>query len=1386
MTDPTLTQVAAGVTKATWTVTGVVGSSYTLCFSARPGIVLGPQSATAAATPAGGATVSAASPEPVTVVDGSESGNNTPGASPLLTTSKLYLSYLTSAADVDYYRVDVPAVGSRTTFHLSHLPGDYDLVIYGPEQTALRAASPGTPPLDGAPLTDTGSELTHVTDALPSQTLDDLRLQTLPVVGVSASRGTDPEDITVLSDGSGGSYTVQVTSYNGATSADPYMLRVTSEAPRVDVTTPSRSVSGTAANTVVGALPTGFNTLFLVNRQRLESGAASVLAAITANQASFSSLGFPNTVLFVDAYPAVQAAYANWDADPGDPDLANKVVAAINGVVDSEVRAKPNGAGLKYLVIVGGDRVIPQGRLGDFTTVANENGYAETFDRTSDLFATLHAGQMLSDDPYGTLEPVPYLNRQLYVPRLSVGRLVETPEEIVATLNRFTSFSGRLDPATSLVTGYDFMQDGAAAIHAPFAGRFGPGAATLPSPILTGTADWTRATLLGAFLPAAGAPAITSLNGHADHFQFAPPSPLPPFLTTADLPLGPTQAPAGNTGRLANRLVFSMGCHGGLSVSDAVVTGNTFDWPQAYSRNGVGAYLGNTGYGYGDSLVIAYSELLDSIFAQKIAAGATVGNALAAAKQEYFGSLGVFGVYDEKAMAEFTLYGLPMWSVTTPDGGAAPASATPAPAAQSGGVQVLSLQATAAVPTSTSIVTDTATGLQAEAFTLDAIANTETPTALGRFWSGPDGVQATHFRPLQPKAFVEVAGTSGHGALITELRQQADIPGVDPVFARPIVDTEDTEPELSFGDVAFPARLQALRTFTRDGATAQRVVLMTGQFFTGASPGVNGQGVQRLYTRIGARVLRSSSNDFVPPAFTRIEATKVSGNAAFSVDVTDLGGAAQVKRVLVALRSGADTTWKFSDLGQVGTSSTWSGGVPLTNAADEFEYFVQAVDAAGNVGVSTNKGFFFAAAPLPAPTGDVTVAPAAAVPPSGWFDGPTAVVANGPDGVTLEVSVDGGAFAPVLQGGGPTISGDGVHTVQARGSNGGTAGTVVAIDAGDPEITIATPAPGASYRKGSSPTADFTCADAGSGIASCTGTIASGAPISTATTGTKTFTVNATDNVGKTATKSVTYTVFEPCALPAPAGAIVRGSGNDTINGTPGNDVIYDSGGNNKIDGKGGNDIICSGTGNDTITTGGGDDIVIDTGGNNTVDTGGGNDEISTRTGNDKITAGAGNDIVTDTGGNTTIDAGSGDDDVTSGTGNDKITTGAGNDVVDDAGGNNTIDTGAGNDEVSTRTGNDKITAGDGDDVIADTGGNNNIDLGGGMDTVTTATGNDTIEGGADDDTIDAGNGNNNVNGGSGNDRITTGSGNDRIDGGPGYDVCKPGSGNNSVTNCEV
>ena len=69
------------------------------------------------------------------------------------------------------------------------------------------------------------------------------------------------------------------------------------------------------------------------------------------------------------------------------------------------------------------------------------------------------------------------------------------------------------------------------------------------------------------------------------------------------------------------------------------------------------------------------------------------------------------------------------------------------------------------------------------------------------------------------------------------------------------------------------------------------------------------------------------------------------------------------------------------------------------------------------------------------------------------------------------------------------------------------------------------PAAGATYAVGSAVAADSASGDALSGVATCTGTVAIGAAINTATKGTKNFTVNGTDVAGNKKTTTVSYKV---------------------------------------------------------------------------------------------------------------------------------------------------------------------------------------------------------------------------------------------------------------------
>ena len=77
-----------------------------------------------------------------------------------------------------------------------------------------------------------------------------------------------------------------------------------------------------------------------------------------------------------------------------------------------------------------------------------------------------------------------------------------------------------------------------------------------------------------------------------------------------------------------------------------------------------------------------------------------------------------------------------------------------------------------------------------------------------------------------------------------------------------------------------------------------------------------------------------------------------------------------------------------------------------------------------------------------------------------------------------------------------------------------------------PVITITAPVKDQVITRNAVVVAAYSCDDGtGVGVATCTGTVADGAPIDTATVGTKTFTVNASDNEGKVSKATVTYTV---------------------------------------------------------------------------------------------------------------------------------------------------------------------------------------------------------------------------------------------------------------------
>ena len=157
----------------------------------------------------------------------------------------------------------------------------------------------------------------------------------------------------MVSPGGGGFATIAVFGYNGASSPQPYSLRITTQAPPSLNCSP-RTLTGGTAGTVPpdSSLPSNLNTLILVNEKRIGAtyGAAaetSVISSLT-HLAGDASLGVSGAVIPVEGL--AQSQYNTWDANPCNVNAANAVANAIANKITAVALARPS---LKYVVFAG-------------------------------------------------------------------------------------------------------------------------------------------------------------------------------------------------------------------------------------------------------------------------------------------------------------------------------------------------------------------------------------------------------------------------------------------------------------------------------------------------------------------------------------------------------------------------------------------------------------------------------------------------------------------------------------------------------------------------------------------------------------------------------------------------------------------------------------------------------------------------------------------------------------------------------------------------------------------------------------------------------------------------------------------------------------------------
>ena len=1052
---------------------------------------------------------------------------------------QIFLSQISTATDVDLYRFEVTTSGTRIGAVLSNLPADYDLTIVGPSEPS--AATTG-----GRVLESVGDSQLGVTGGKTAATLADAGQYQPPagsnlgVIARSTGRGTATERIDQIPVTRLGTYYLVVTGYDGVSSGKSYALQLQSDAPTLlPAVCPPNGVTfpfAGAGTNAVSDVPAGTNTLFVINNARFGNQygagpAADVLAAINTLRTqlrpggSLAGLGLVPGVLDLGTDAAVTSANTAWDAEPCKLDRANGVVAATSSALAAVYRTNP---GIKNVVMVGSDKIIPFARLSDRTLLGNEQNYAQTFttDRSTALYAALIAGTFFSDDPYVDTTPTLVNDRALYAPERAIGRLVEDPASIIGQLTSFAQQQGKIRTNSGLVTGYDFVADSSSDIADRLdADRIAGRAATTDTftgPLQVGPVKlindtWTANDLRALWFPATGPTAgIGSVNGHFSHQG----------TQSAAGSASGNQGDAlfvGDVGAtdFKGSLIFTLGCHSGLSVSEDVSSSLRTDWAETFARAGAGAYIAQSGFGYGSSDSVQLSESLLVGFSERLDGNYTIGDALRLAKNDYLGRVaaGSISVYDEKASQQAILFGLPF--------------STPA---------VASPPSRPVAPPPIAVAPTPVPGLSSGAAVVDVDFQSRS-TDRGTVYEISGRSYAPAEFPLQPITTVDATAPDANGDRVPDQRLHGallrsgvayTVPGlIDPVYQTPTINGPTREPELQPADAVFPISPLAISSADTEFGSRDYVVAQPGRF-TATQP--DGKGTQALYDDLRVQTLHSVSDDWVAPTIGSVNQTV--GNGALAVSVTT--PSADVAGVVVAVvenlpgaTQAAPVPWRTFNL-QPSGPGRWGGAVALAACSANLEYLVQIYDTAGNVRVMSNKaaGFTTPCSGTADPSLTTTVG-LTNLDLSGWYAGPVTVTVRS-ELTNLKYSIDGGGFVPLPASKTFPITGDGIRTFVVSDPSGAvTSAGTVKIDASAPTITINTPT--GDVIQGATFTVGFSCQDPT--LVSCTATLTSpsgstvivipGQVTVAGGSGGYTLTVTADDAVSTTgpATASKTFTV---------------------------------------------------------------------------------------------------------------------------------------------------------------------------------------------------------------------------------------------------------------------
>ena len=331
----------------------------------------------------------------------------------------------------------------------------------------------------------------------------------------------------------------------------------------------------------------------------------------------------------------------------------------------------------EYFLIVGGDDVFPFYRVEDKSNPFNSESHYNEIDLNYAIGAAINQNYFLTDNYYGNDTPnfETQFGQVFILPDIMVGRLVESPNDIMESIDAFINNNGKIDLTTInggnvLVAGSDWLRDAAGRIND-----------TMDSDGIATHDVYTIDPASPNDLYDAMNDSISSwpfqlhfLGLHSDHTQTFLSSRQQSYISISDF--------EKNIYEINGDLIYHLGSHSGLNVPDGYMQQGG-DHIEMFMRKGCIAYIGQTGFAGSSNYATEFSEGVAERFWEELLLDTdetTIGEALKEAKrryllEEYHGN--VFSVEDlilnagedEKAYLEAIIYGFPMTKIISENQG---------------------------------------------------------------------------------------------------------------------------------------------------------------------------------------------------------------------------------------------------------------------------------------------------------------------------------------------------------------------------------------------------------------------------------------------------------------------------------------------------------------------------------------------------------------------------------------------------------------------------------------------------------------------------------------------------------------------------------------------